>query len=159
MGALDAHIGIHTRTLAKHAHKVIAFEPNPNTFEILKKNVGHLENVLLRQQGVGSRDGVASFESKQMNCQSHIIEKYEDIITINVVALDNNISLDIPIGFIKIDVEGGEISAFNGMKQIIATHKPVIVFEDHIGDTVKYLRIQFNYKIQKLNSSNYIALP
>ncbi len=62
------------------------------------------------------------------------------------------------IGFIKIDIEGYEIPAFVGMYNLIKRDNPVIVYEDHDGKNTAYLRENHNYKIIKINSTNFIAV-
>jgi FkbM family methyltransferase len=47
--------------------------------------------------------------------------------------LDNIIPLDLPIHFMKIDVEGVELQVFRGAENIIRKHKPTILFE-HGGE-------------------------
>lgn len=51
------------------------------------------------------------------------------------------------IGFIKIDIEGGELMALNGAKSIISSDRPIIFFEYFYQYTKKY-----NYDSKKLNS-------
>ncbi len=157
---IGAHIGIHTRNLSKYAKHVIAFEPNPKTYTMLKMNTESLSNVTTINAAVGSYTGTIGFVSKDMNCQSEIIEGYDNNIQINVVDLDtflNNYINSNIISFIKIDVEGHEISAFKGMKHIIQKYAPTILFEDHTGNTINYLKSNYCYNIYKINNSNFIA--
>lgn len=44
--------------------------------------------------------------------------------TIPVDALDNIIPLNIPVSYIKMDVEGAEIASLSGAKGIIQKHRP-----------------------------------
>lgn len=47
---VGANIGCHTLSMARHAQKVICFEPNPQVFKILSQTItlNKLQNVLLR---------------------------------------------------------------------------------------------------------------
>ncbi len=54
-------------------------------------------------------------------------------ITVKTDLLDNIIPADLPIGLIKIDVEGAEFHVMKGGKQTICRNKPVIIFEFGLG--------------------------
>jgi FkbM family methyltransferase len=56
-------------------------------------------------------------------------EKQVEILKVNCQKLDDIIPADIPIGFIKIDVEGGELAALRGGKSILKQYQPTILFE------------------------------
>ena len=51
-----------------------------------------------------------------------------------------------PVSFIKIDVEGHELSSFEGMKLLLKKDKPLIWLEDNKGIAVPYLQ-SLGYKI------------
>jgi FkbM family methyltransferase len=67
-------------------------------------------------------------------------EKINEII-VDIDTLDNVINSTIPIDFIKIDVEGSELSVLRGGQHLIKKYHPVIVFEygawraQHYGTT------------------------
>jgi FkbM family methyltransferase len=159
--ALDigAHIGIHTRRMAQYSGMVIAFEPNPEIYNILLENTRNIPNIQIFNKAVNRNNGVVQFWAKDMNCQSEIVETFETKLNVSSIALDSFLQhVPMPISFIKIDIEGHEISAFEGMKALIQRYKPVIVFEDHTGKTKEYLRVTFGYAIHRVNTSNYLAL-
>ena len=154
---IGAHIGIHTRAMASYAGRVIAFEPNPQTYDVLVQNTQALTNIAVYNVAVGDKTGTASFEIKPMNCQSQLKAEHFDV-TVAMVDLDSFVGLsDGCVSFIKIDVEGHEIKAFKGMQRLIDTCRPAIVFEDHTGQTKKYLESRHGYMITQLNRTNYLA--
>ena len=55
-------------------------------------------------------------------------EVIEDI-AVKVERLDAVIPEDVPIQFLKIDVEGGELSVLRGSQSILRRWRPVVVFE------------------------------
>lgn len=130
---IGANIGSHTLywAIERKAKKIYAFEPLPDTFEILQKNI-ELNNL---QKTV-----------KLFECGLSDEECRQDIVIFN----NNNIggtnfrknknggfkfrSLDSfgikeHIDLIKIDVEGEEVAVLNGAKETIERSHPVIVIE------------------------------
>ena len=79
-------------------------------------------------------------------------------ITNLVIALDT-ITFPEPIKFIKIDVEGHELSAFEGMKNLLLKYKPVIWLEDNSKTAVPYLE-KLGYKImqQQIETNDYLMI-
>jgi len=59
-------------------------------------------------------------------------------ITVQVCRLDDIIPPDLPIDFIKIDVEGGEYQVMKGAVRTIKTYKPYIIFEHGKGASPFY---------------------
>lgn len=155
--ALDigAHIGVHTIVMSKYFKDVYSFEPNLKIFKNLKLNTKNLNNVTILNKAVGNENKNVTLVVKNINTHSYI-ENFESTQTVEQVKLDD-LNIKYPIGFIKIDIEGGEINAFKGMYNLINKYKPIIVFEDHNGSNNKYLKNVHNYNIQKINSTNYIA--
>ena len=152
---IGAHIGIHTQHLSKYYKSVYAFEPNTNTYNTLKLNTKN-NNIITINKAVGNENKKVIFFIKKINCQSHV-EHFDDIKLVDQIKIDD-LNLKEKIKIIKIDIEGGEINAFKGMYQLIKTNKPIIIFEDHTGENCSYLKKTHNYKIKKINLTNYLAL-
>ena len=56
------------------------------------------------------------------------------------------------MSFIKIDIEGHEYSAFEGMSNLLNKDKPMIWLEDNSKDAVSYLE-SLGYNILEKNES------
>ena len=153
---IGSHIGTHTITLSEYFKNVYAFEPNPNIFNNLELNTNKLRNVTLFNKAVGDIQKNKKLIVKDINTHSYI-EHYYETIEIEQIKIDD-LKIRDTIGFIKIDIEGYEIPAFVGMYNLIKRDNPVIVYEDHDGKNTAYLRKNHNYKIIKINSTNFIAV-
>lgn len=152
---IGAHIGIHSVTMAKYAKKVLSFEPNTEVFQLLEMNTKHLKNVYPSNYAIGNSNETKNLVVDDINTRSYI--EHFGKQPIKQIKLDDFKEIDIPVGFIKIDIEGGEINAFKGMYNLIKKSRPIIAYEDHTGDTTKYLRNVHQYKIYKINFCNYLA--
>jgi FkbM family methyltransferase len=137
--ALDvgANIGNHTLFFSEFFNRVHSFEPNPRTFELLKFNTFLKDNISIYKLGASNQDGVVEATINPTNVGGASIATggpspdKKNSIEFEVKRLDDLRELrEIKkIGFIKIDVEGHELLALEGMKGIIGQHKPVIAFE------------------------------
>lgn len=107
---------------AKHPKATIyAFEPMPATFEALKENVRHYPNIKAFNCGLGETAKTAA-----MIDTGHSGGNYVGTgnVPVSIKTID---SLDLPVGFIKIDTEGYESNIIRGAAQTIKRHKPIIV--------------------------------
>jgi len=160
--ALDigAHIGIHTINLSKSFKYVYSFEPNSEIFYNLKINTKNLKNVKIYNNAIGDKEKNVNLIINNISTHNYVDNTTSNNknkkINIKQLKLDD-IYLPFKVGFIKIDIEGGEINAFKGMFNLIKNDNPVIVYEDHKGDNTKYLIKTHNYKIKKINATNFIA--
>lgn len=119
---IGANIGDHTRAYLDMGKTVYAFEPNPLAYECLCHNCPDSHNYNL---AANSKDDELTFETLANVGESRISENGE--IKVKAVKLD---TLDLPKpDFIKIDVEGWEIHALQGMQDSINTHKPMLFIE------------------------------
>lgn len=137
---IGANIGAFTVAFANKVKKVYAFEPNPRSFELLKKNTEHLNNVVLFKNAIGSERKdifISAFdESKRSNYGEARIRE-DNGIPIRMIRLDDinyflkdDVLLEIePPSLIKIDVEGHEYDVFRGGIAKIVAAKPILFFE------------------------------
>ena len=125
---LGAHIGYYTLIFAKlvgDKGKVFAFEPEPNNFNLLKKNVevNGYQNVVLIPKAVSSKTGKHKLYISDERSGSYTIietEKNQKYIEIDSVCLDDYfVEFDGKINFIKMDIEGYEGEAIKGMTSLL----------------------------------------
>jgi FkbM family methyltransferase len=136
---VGAFIGDHTHAYAKAVlgndaegnpittGRVLAFEPNPMTFECLSRNMqghGHVECI---NKGLSSAPGRMSV-SQSPNAGAAFLVSGTDV---EITTLDSY-GLH-ACDLIKIDAEGLEFSILQGAWQTIARHNPVLVLEINLG--------------------------
>lgn len=126
--------------LGKH----FAFEPLPSFFEDLKQKYNTIENIydvaLSNHSGRTGFKYVPDHPAYSGIMKREYLSKNEKVIDIEakVDLLDNIISNQIRIDFIKIDVEGGELQVLEGAKETLKRNKPIVVFEHGLGASEYY---------------------
>ena len=103
--------------------QIIAFEPNAMNFETIKRKYGDNPKITLINAGVYDKDGEMRFSEIQCSTDSGIVENSNNSsFTIETKAIDN-LGLE-KVTFIKMDIEGAELSALKGAKVTILRDKP-----------------------------------
>jgi FkbM family methyltransferase len=122
---LGANVGYYTLLFAKlvgETGKVFAFEPDPRFFSLLKKNVeiNGYKNVILEQKAVTNRTGMMRLFLEEGTYTVHESEGGRESIEVESVSLDDYFSLfQKGIDFIKMDIEGSEGYAIDGMSGLL----------------------------------------
>lgn len=135
---VGANVGYHT-LLAAHANpagRVVAFEPHPDLFRRLRRNVelNAVTNVQCHDVAAGDRTGEAVLRSptSDLPITSSLTTvpgaAYTTTRTVKVVELDD-ILRETGVDLLKIDVEGAEPMVLGGMRGTLDRHRPAIVCE------------------------------
>ena len=129
---IGGHIGYFTRLFSRltgPTGRVVAFEPDPSNFALLKKNTAHLPNVTLVNSAVADKKGIVDFYQIEdsTGCHTTIPTKAPaKKFSVDAVIID-----DFSMGFypdvIKMDIEGGEPRALLGMEKILASEHPLSI--------------------------------
>jgi len=120
-----------------------AFEPLPDLAAFLRKT---FPNVHICEVAVSDHSGTSSFvqvknAAPYSGLRQRIYDRPDPIletIFVQVVTLDDVVPKDLPIAFIKLDIEGGEFHALRGATQLIRRSQPIIVFEAGPKSTGQY---------------------
>jgi FkbM family methyltransferase len=122
---IGAHIGYYTLLSAQIVGpkgKVFAFEPEPKNYDLLKKNVAEngYNNVTLVEKAVSNGSSIArlSVDLKDSG-MNYLANTINNSITVSTVSLDEFFDEAIVIDFIKMDIEGFEEKALEGMQRIL----------------------------------------
>jgi FkbM family methyltransferase len=142
---VGAHIGVYTLLFAKlfRSVRVVSFEPNPDCFSLLCKNIhaNGLTNVTAFQVGVSNEEATICFASNKYNTAKGTFRsdrrsdwKMQGKITherkISVKSIDKvveELGLDC-LDFVKIDTEGFEPCVIEGMPDSLKRFHPLLYF-------------------------------
>lgn len=134
---LGANIGLHALKLADLVGpkgKVLAFEPDPDNYLLLVKNIkaNGYNNVITFQKAVSDKTGIGHLFLSEENMGDHRIFQAEEerkSIKIETVALDDLFPNE-QIDFIKMDIQGAEYSALMGMRKLVARNPNLILISE-----------------------------
>jgi FkbM family methyltransferase len=143
---IGAHLGLYTIALARlagPAGHVYCLDPNPLCVYFLNTNLelNQVQNVDVLPVAIIDRTGSTELTINYRNLQVGLvseapIRKPGHRITVPAAGLDELIATHRlrPPTFLKIDIEGAEVVAVDGMKRTIADHRPVLFIELHGRD-------------------------
>lgn len=135
---IGAHIGYFTRIFSGLAGKdglVYAFEADPLTFQLLKKNTRQLQNVQLRQLAITNQIGTIDFyhSEEKTGCSSVLptvpLEFKRRKIRVSTADLDSILAQEgvAKIDFLKMDIEGSEPLALRGMRKTLEKNQGILL--------------------------------
>jgi FkbM family methyltransferase len=115
--------------------KVIAFEPVPSTFEILKSNksLNNFKQIELNQFALGRKTERLTIypETENRGGASILNHQSNKGVEIEVKKLDD-LKLSSKVDVLKIDVEGFELDVLKGAVETIQKDKPKLIIEHSI---------------------------
>lgn len=128
---VGGHVGTTSLPYSSLYKEVIAFEPNPVSYGLFKKNIhiNNIKNVKIYNKGVYNKttDCIIAKHGSNSGCY-YIKECEKSGETIPVIKLDD-LTYDNPVDFIKIDTEGSELFVLEGAYNVISKNKPLINIE------------------------------
>lgn len=130
--------------------KIIAFEADPNIFNILKYNVKSIgcNNVELHDQAVWTKDGEIEFMIE--GAYSGRIPKMGDSCTTRVKSKRLKDILNTPVEFLKIDIEGAEYDVIEDCKEVLHQVKNIFIeYHSHESEDQTLHRLLDLLKINK----------
>lgn len=121
-----AHIGEWTRIMAGRFNIVHAFEPNPDTFAILRSNIFSDRVVLHQTALLDEAAQVDVFHKKNLNPRGDFVRK----VPTGLVRSTTIDQLQVrSCGLIKLDLEGAEYLALLGAIKTLDRCRPVLIVE------------------------------
>lgn len=114
---------------------VYAFEPYPKTYQKLESNIRMNQTARINAFNIGLSNQKGLLHMTQHSPSNsggfRMTTDTQNTISVPVISLDEFVSEQqiSRIDFIKIDVEGFELTVLEGAKQVIRQFKPILVFE------------------------------
>jgi len=137
--------------------EVIVFEPEPDCFRLLKKNIRlhGINNIYAHKLALSDRDGVISFyKDKKYSIlgslsKNNIMNNTEEIV-VQTSKYDSFIKTSKKIHILKMNIQGSEGMVIEGARQMIKQHLPMVISEFwplglknmnyHPKDFIKYFK-------------------
>jgi|UPI00036AB41C FkbM family methyltransferase len=156
-GANQGIFSIPFAKIAGEHGKVIAIEPMKYAQEIIKNNarINNLSNIYVYNGVLSNKIGLATLDYTDGIGSSSILRDHgkKNLLEVNSNTIDNlynEYSLN-RVDFIKLDVEGAELLALKGAKNILEKFKPIICLECGVFEFDN-----INNFLKKIGYSSYI---
>ncbi len=143
---IGANIGYFTILLARKCRLVCSFEPEPSNFRLLEKNIklnGLTEKAMLFDVAATDvYDGTQKLYLSNDDPGMHRVYKSKwcdpNPIEVESSRIDDMYFSVMKINLIKMDIEGAEFGALNGMVELLKRDKPIIIMEFHPLSIIEY---------------------
>lgn len=128
---IGANIGYYATILAQLTGEkgmVHCFEPDTQNFEHLQKTVKGLSNVRIANKAVGPRtETLKIYTSKNLNVdhRTYKPEEYDQEIEVQAISMDDYLASNLKADVIKMDIQGFEMQAIQGMEKVLAYNPEV----------------------------------
>lgn len=161
---IGANIGLHALHFSAIAKDglVIACEPQPITFKTLEENISqnNIRNIIPLNLAITDAAQIANFYVMSDDAYSSLIDTGRKVLSEKIKVLCTTIDGligEIEVDFVKIDVEGLELSVLHSMSGLIHRCKPVIFCEIYKGklesydpnDTISFLE-KMGYSVNRI---------
>lgn len=132
---VGAHVGLFSVPATKwvgESGRVIAFEPHPGNYALLSENVesnGLTEGVSIENAAVSNSNDSLKLYLSPFNTGDHQVYPTSGRkgIDIRCVSLDSYFGCGERVDVIKMDVQGAEGAAFEGMERVLQENQNVVV--------------------------------
>lgn len=168
---IGANMGVYSLVSSKKIGdkgKIIAFEPDSENLKIFKKSINknRFNNITVFPFAVSDKNEKIFFEKNTFNSGNHQIRKEKSNVSqksIDAIKLDDFLKDEKKIDIIKIDIQGAEYFAFNGMKEIVEKFPNLLIFAEYWVYGLKKMGVNpkdyinllesYGFLIYKINSS------
>ena len=156
---VGANIGFYTLNFEKligENGKIFAFEPEPDNFKLLEKNI--IENKLnnhvkVFHKAVSNKKGISNLLIGPTSGTNSLVESFntnDKIVEVDTIVLDEFFSdFEHEINFVKIDTEGHDAKVLQGMQKIIQKNQNIKIMTEFVPEFLER---------SDSNSENYIEL-
>lgn len=175
IGAYAGYYSLVAADLVGEEGKVYAFEPNPENYVLLLKNleVNRCKNVTPVQKAIADRDGRARLFLAQENKGDHRLFDSNDgreSITVDVTSLDAFFKeRDYRVDVIKMDIQGSEMAALKGMTRILEKNDDLKILTEFWPNGIRmsgaspeeFLKklVEFGFELYHINEKRKLVEP
>jgi FkbM family methyltransferase len=147
---IGANIGYYTLIFANlvgKEGKVFAFEPSPDNFALLQKNIeiNNYQNVKTEQIAVSNKSGKTKLYMTINPADNRIYDLHDnsDFIEVATIRMDDYFNnYNGKIDFIKMDIQGAEWAAIQGMSLLLKKNKDIKILTEFSPPLLKGFRIE-----------------
>jgi FkbM family methyltransferase len=147
---IGANIGYYTLIFANlvgREGKVFAFEPSPDNFSLLQKNIeiNGYQNVKLEQMAVSNKSGKTKLYLTSNPADNRIYDLHDNSNSVEVVTIkmdDYFSNYNGKIDFIKMDIQGAEWAAIEGMPLLLEKNKNIKILTEFSPPLLKGFKIE-----------------
>lgn len=127
---VGAHIGYYSCLLSPYVKNIYSFEPDKRNHGYLGKALEGIDQAQIVEKAVSDTIGEVSFSDDLESSVSHIDPESKSGTVVPVTTLDDFVvSNGASPSAIKMDIEGFEILALEGSKNVAREHQPVYLVE------------------------------
>jgi len=142
--------------------KILAFEPNPESYKICLAKSEEYANVQVQNYGLWNESTEMNFDNNANPGAAHITTDHTASVKIKTIQLDEVLKGE-KATFIKMDIEGAELNALKGAKETITKYRPTLAISmyhkpEDIWEIPSYiLSIHPDYKLYMRHYSPIIS--
>ncbi|GMW03204.1 MAG: hypothetical protein AMXMBFR84_43390 [Candidatus Hydrogenedentota bacterium] len=167
---LGANIGYYTMLFSQIVERdgrVFAFEPDPDNFALLEKNIAinHAENVVAVRRAVSDLPGLVRLYKERFNFATHSLwasAHTRSHVDVEAIRMDDFAREHVEhlkrIRLIKMDIEGAEAHALRGMGAVLAANPGVAIISEFLPNVLRNLGtepIEYLMMLQSLGFAVY----
>jgi FkbM family methyltransferase len=176
---VGGHIGFITQYfsyLVGDTGKVVVFEPGSNNLPYIQRNTASLGNVVLEKQAVSNTSGTATFYEDNITGQnnsllsnyknasavarSHSARLRKEAREVPLVTLDDYLSTrNLKADFVKIDIEGYELQALEGMTATLGSVQRMMIEVTENHQRVSEILSSHGYEMRDEEGRVYAVIP
>jgi FkbM family methyltransferase len=178
-----AHIGFYTLVAARYVRstgRVFAFEPDPHNFQCLVFNINKnlYQNVTTFQKSIAekvrdtilyqSSGTISSSLGYRQEVRSFLMGIHIKKLSVRSTTLDTELE-GIPVDVVKLDIEGAELLALQGMTKILQKNQSLVLFVEinpsalhslHTSPEALIRKLEdFGFSLYFIDESNKRLLP
>jgi FkbM family methyltransferase len=165
---IGANIGYYTLLAARLVGpegRVHAFEPSPENFALLSRNVdvNGYKNVVLIPKAVSDRSGTATLRIDRASSGGHSLSNFRggaDSIEVETISLDDYFANGTEtVGVLKMDAEGAEVAILDGMSALLTRNPNLTLLTEFFPRAVQGLGYVPEDYIRELARSGFRIYP